>query len=205
MSYQQQTSKPSDFMVDPARDGIANSLWDTVTGTPALSGATPNQFRFNASAAVVRSDLLHATVEFSVNFPLSGAQTPANLVDDISFGLRNQSLGNLGRIDVFVDSSADTITFRTYDDFGSLESTTLTWDTDWNGAQTIFRFAWHSNGGCALAVRADGDTEYTHLATHNTSIPTRSLNPYVTVVGGENFDLDFIAVKRALHSSLMLI
>ena len=202
--YQTQVTQPSDFIIDPTRDGIANALWKAVSGTLALSGTTPERFRFNTDDAVVRADLLHATLDFSVRFPTTGVQTPTNLTDDIAFGFKNASMGNFGKIDVFVDQSEDEITFRTYDEFGTVESTVLTWDTDWNNAQTIFRIGW-TDSHVSLDVLVNGETAFVNLANHTTRVPNRPLNPFVNVVGADNFDVDFLAVKRALHSSIMLI
>lgn len=198
-------AQPADFIVDPARDGIANALWKFYTGAGALSGDTPDTFRFNADDAVVRADLLYAIVDFSVTFPTTGVQTPTDLANDISFGLKNQSRGTLGKIDVFVDQSGDSIVFRTYDEFGTVQSTTLTWDTDWNNAQTIFRIGWAKDHVSLQVLTAGGAAFDAILANHKTSIPVHPLNPFVTVVGAENFDVDFIAVKNAQHSSIMLV
>lgn len=210
MSRQAQTSQPSDFIVDPARDGVANALWKFYTGAGALSAATPDQFRFNADDAVVRADVLHGILDFSVRLPLTGVQTPTDLTNDISFGLKNQSLGNLGKIELFFDQSADAVHFRTYDDFGTLKQTVVTFDTAWNDdAQTIFRLSW-APSHVSLEKMEASDTAFTFIASHkdedaDTGVPTRPLNPFVTVVGAENLDVDFIGVKRAVHSSIMLI
>lgn len=197
-------AQPTHFIVDPARDGVANALWYTNSGALALSGASPNQFRFNTDDGIVRADLLYGVFEFSVRFPLAGVQTPTNLVNDIAFGLKNASMGNFGKIDVFIDQSGDSITFRTYDEFGTVQDTVLTWDTDWNTVQTIFRISW-SQGQVTLEVLPNAATAWVALASHTARIPNRPLNPFVTVVGAENLDVDFIAVRNAQYSSIMLI
>lgn len=204
MPLQRQTTQPSDFIVDPARDGIANALWKFYTGAGALAGTTPDRFRFNADDAVVRADCLNGIFDFAVRFPLAGVQTPTNLVNDITFGLKNQSIGNLGKIDFFVDKSENNATFRTYDEFGTVQSTVIAWDTDWNGALTIFRIGWDGKH-ISFDVMEAAATSFTNLANHTTRIPTRPLNPFVTVVGAENFDVDFIGIKNVQHSSIMLI
>ena len=208
MPNQAQTSQPSDFIIDPVRDGIANALWFASVGALALSGNTPDQFRFNTNEGVVRADLLHGIIDFSVQFPTTVVQTPTNLVNDIAFGLKNLSLGDLCKIDVFVDKSADTIVFRTYDEFGTKTETTLAWDTDWNSAQTIFRFGW-SESHVSLEVLKAAATAFVPLANHKKSaplnIPNRPLNPFVSVVGADDFDVDFIGIKRVVHSTIMLI
>ena len=51
----------------------------------------------------------------------------------------------------------------------------------------------------SLDVLANAATSVVALANHKLSstvnIPNRPLNPFVNVVGAENFDVDFIAVK----------
>lgn len=204
MSQKQQVTQPSDFIIDPSRDGVTNALWKAYTGALALAATTPDRFRFNADDAVVRADLLFGIVEFAVRFPLTGVQAVTNLVNDIAFGLKNQSMGNLAKIDLFADKSENTLTFRTYDDCGTVQSTVIPWDTDWNGALTIFRFGW-SDAHVSLDVLQAAGTAFTNLANHTTRVPLRALNPFVTVVGAENLDVDFIAIKNVQHSSIMLI
>ncbi len=204
MAQQTQVAQPSDFIVDFARDGIANALWKFFTGAGALAGTTPDRGRFNADDAVVRADCLHGIFEFAVRFPTTGVQTPSSLANDVSFGLKNQPMGNLGKVDVFVNKIGNSITFRTYDEFGTLQSTTLAWATAWNSALTIFRIGWDKTH-VSLDVLASGGTAYTNLANHTTSIPKRALNPFITVVGNDNFDVDFLAVRNTQHSSIMLI
>jgi len=197
----QKIAQPTHFILDPNRDGIANALWYANSGALAISGG---KFRFNADDGIVRADLLYGIFEFSVNFPLAGVQTPTNLVNDIAFGLKNASMGNFGKIDVFIDQSEDDAAFRTYDEFGTLQETIFDWDTDWNAAQTIFRICW-SDTQVTLQVLNDGETAWVSLVSHTTRIPNRPLNPFVNVVGAENLDVDFIAVRNAQYSSIMLI
>ena len=205
---EQHSSQPSHFIVDPNRDGIANALWKTISGTPAVNGSLPDiVFRFNTAHGLVRADCLHGQFDFSVKFPLAGANTVTNLVNDISFGLENVSLGNLCRIEFFADKSANKAYFRTYDEFGTVTSTEVTWAVAWNGVATVFRFGWSDNG-VSLQVLANAGTAFTSLATHKVAdynIPNRALNPFVNVVGAENLDVDFISMRNVQHSSIMLI
>lgn len=200
----QQVAQPSEVIVDPNRDGIANALWKANSGTLALAGTTPDRFRFNTDDAVVRIDCLHGIFEFAVRFPTTGAQTPTNLANDIAFGLKNLSLGNLAKVDVFIDKSENSITFRTYDDYGTAEEATLEWDTDWNSALTIFRIGW-SKDHVSLDVLVNSGTAWVNLASHTTRVPQRPLNPFVNVVGADDFDVDFIAIRNVQNSSVMLI
>jgi len=204
MPLQRQVSQPSDFIVDPNRDGVANALWYTNSGTLALAGTTPDRFRFNTDDGIVRMDMLDGQIEFAVRFPTTGVQTPTDLTDDIAFGLKNASMGNYAKIDVFIDQSGNSITFRTYDDAAQAQTTTLTWDTDWNTDLTIFRIGW-DKAHVSLEVLVNADTSFTTLANHTTRVPRRPLNPFINVVGADNFDVDFLAVRNAQHSSIMLI
>lgn len=204
MPAQKQTSQPTSFIIDPVRDG-ASSLLKALTGSVALAGTTPEKFRLNADDIVVVADLQYAIVDISVNIPLTTGQTPTDLVNDISFGLKNASMPALGKIDVFLDQSGDSITFRTYDDFGTAQSTTLTYDDDWNGAQVIFRFGWAPDHVSLATCIVGTDTAFTVIANHTTSVPTRALNMFATVVGAENLDIDFFAVKQAEHSLILIL
>lgn len=200
----QKVSQPSDFVIDPIRDGVSNALWKAISGSLALAATTPDRFRFNTDDAIVRADVKFGIFDFAVRFPTTGAQTPTDLTDDISFGLKNASMGNACKVDLFVDQSGDSATFRTYDEFGTVEQTGITWDTDWNNALTVFRIGW-SKDQVTLSVQANGDTAFTILATHKTSLPNRALNPFINVVGADNFDVDYISCRNVQNSSIMLI
>lgn len=202
-----QVSQPSSFVVDPQRDGVANALWKALTGAPSVAGG---KFRFNTADGLVRADLRYAIVDFSINLPLTGVQTPANLVDDLAFGLKGAALGDLGRIEVLFDKSEDNAALNTYDEFGTVTQTVLTLDAGWNAARTLFRVEWAPNHVTLKALKASA-TAWVTLASHKDSdttpagIPNRPLSPHVKSVGAQNFDVDFIAVTRAQGSSIMLI
>lgn len=187
------------FVVDPQRDGVDNALWLAVTGTPTVASG---KFRFNAAEGLVRADLLYGRYEFAVTAPLSGSQTVTNLVNDIEFGLKNLSLGNKGKIMLFADKSENTFQFSTYDDVGTVQTTSITWHTGWNAVETRFRIDWFQDR-IILSVLAGSDVEI--LATHKTSVGVYPLNPYVKVTGAENFDVSYILVEKAKESSIMLI
>ena len=199
--YPKSTS-PVSFIVDPQRDGVSNALWFEADPTLALSG---NKFRFNAASGVVRADVKYGRFEFSVTYPLTTGQTPTNLVNDIEFGLKNLSLGTLGKISVLADKSEDTFTFNTYDICGTaVQSTTITCTDAWGGAVTRFIIEWY-NDRIRLLVIDPSATATRVLAEHKTKIGSYPLNPFVTVVGAESFDVDYIVVDNANKNSIMLI
>lgn len=191
------------FIVDPQRDGIDNALWKAVTGTPTVFGG---KFRFNAQEGLVRADLLYGRIEFSVTLPLTAKTgTIADLVNDIDFGLKNLSLGNKSKIQVLFDKSEDTLTFNTYDRNGvTVETTNIPLQVEWNSAVTRFIIDWF-NDRVRLSVINVGTAVEITLAEHKTRVGQHPLNPYVKVVGAENFDVDYIAVEKSKGSSLMLI
>jgi hypothetical protein len=198
--YHPTTSKIS-FIVDPQRDGIGNALWFVVTGTPAVSSS---RFRFNTAEGLVRSDLKYGRFEFSLVLPTTGVQRPTNLNGDVEFGLKNLSLGTLGKIAIVISKSGNSITLKSYDDYGTLTSTVLTWRDAWNSAQTIFIFEWF-NDRVRLSVREASGTTASVEAEHTTGIPNRPLNMYVKASDNDNIDVDFIAVREANVNSTMLI
>ena len=189
------------FVVDPQRDGVENALWLAVSGTLSVAS---NKFRFNAAEGLVRADLLYGRYEFPVTYPLTGSQTPTNLVNDIEFGLKNLSLGNKGKIKLLASKSGNSIVFTTYDDSGVAQNTTITWHIGWNGVETRFRIDWFQDR-IGLSVLTGSDTEWEILANHKTRVGVYPLNPYVKVTGAENLDVAYILVEKAKESSIMLI
>lgn len=189
------------FVVDPQRDGVDNALWLTVAGTLAVAS---NKFRFNASEGLVRADLLYGRYEFAVTYPLTGVQTPTNLVNDLEFGLKNLSLGNKGKIKLLASKSGNSIVFTTYDDQGTAQNTTIQWHTGWNGVEARFRIEWFQDR-IILSVLTGSDSIWEIIATHKTSVGVYPLNPYVKATGAENFDVAYILVEKAKESSIMLI
>jgi hypothetical protein len=192
------------FIVDPQRDGIDNALWKAVTGTPIVSGG---KFRFNANEGLIRADLLYGRVIFPITLPLTGGETPqaiTDLVADIEFGLKNLSLGNIGKISVLFDKSEDILTFSTYDRFGTVQSTNIVLDTAWNSAVTSFIIDWFNDRIVLSVVNTSGTSEKV-IATHKTRVGQHPLNPFIKVTGAENLDVSYVAIEKAKSSSLMLI
>lgn len=130
--------------------------------------------------------------------------TTADFNGDVEFGLKNLSLGTVGKISVLADQSEDTFSFITYDIFGTAETTAITWDTDWNNQATRFIIEWF-NDRVRLLVLNNGDTSTRVLAEHKTRVGTYSLNPFIRAVGNDNVDVDYIIVDNAQQNSIMLI
>jgi len=196
---------PESFVVDPIRDGVANALWANIAGTPAVAS---NKFRFNADESLVRADLKFCRLEFMVNIPLTGVQTPADLVNDVEFGLKNVALGNKGKITVLLDQSEGTISFSAYDETGTvIETVTFDWDTDWNGTDTKFIIFWASDRAVLYVDGADPSNKVAEIQKpSDIGVFSRyPLNPWIKVTGAENVDVAYIAVDNAQSSSIMLI
>lgn len=191
------------FIVDPQRDGIDNALWKAVTGTPTVSGG---KFRFNTQEGLVRADLLYGRIEFSVTLPITAVSgVISDLANDIEFGLKNLSLGNKSKIQVLFDDSENTLTLNTYDRNGvTVQTTNIPLQVAWNSAVTRFIIDWFQDRIVLSVVNAGTATEIV-LAEHKTRVGQHPLNPYIKVVGADNFDVDYIAVEKTKGSSLMLI
>lgn len=139
---------------------------------------------------------------WTINVTINSA---GDLVNDIEFGLKNLSLGNISKIQVLADKSEDAFLFKTYDRNGiTAQSTTIQWQGEWNSAVARFVIDWFIDRVRLSVVNAGTETEIT-LAEHKTKVGQHPLNPYVKVVGAENLDVNYIAVEKAKGSSLMLI
>lgn len=189
------------FVVDPQRDGVANALWKFVVGTPSVTG---NKFRFNTAEGLVRADVYQGRFEFSVTIPLTGVQTPTNLVNDIEFGLKNLSFGNIGKIQIIAKQSTNKFTLNTYDMFGTVQTTDITYRTGWNGVVVRFAILWFQDRVRLMVIEPSGTVEQV-LAEHKVNVSDMPLNPYVKATGNDNFDVDFILVDKSRTSSIMLI
>lgn len=196
------TTVKTAIVIDPQRDGIANALWHVVTPDLAVSGG---KFRFNAAEGLVVGDLKFGRFEFKVNFPLTGVQTPANLNNDIEFGLKNLSLGTIGKISVLADQSAGTFIFTTYDVKGSSpQVTTIPWNTAWNGVDVRFVIEWF-NDRVALCAYVVSGTALEVLAQHKTSVGQYPLNVFVSATGNDNFDVSYIVLDNVMQNSFILV
>lgn len=150
------------FIIDAARDGIANALWFAVSGTPAMSGATPNQFRFSGDEGLVRTDVKYGRYEFSTSFTsLGSGVSPAGLVGNIEFGLKNLSLGARGYIRVVAKTGDTNMYFETADRYGSAQSFAFPWKAAYTTDKAQWIIDWFDGKPMAKLsiVVADGRTQ----------------------------------------------
>lgn len=203
MPLSRQIAQPTHYIIDPQRDGV-HGLWKDVTGAVTVASS---KYRFNADEGLITADLLYATVDFMIKVPLTGVQTPTDLVNDIDFGLKNLSLGNRGKIQLLLDKSEDSFSLVTYSDTGGASSiTAITWQTAWNGQDILCRVNWDKKRiyitidveGVGVAVNVD------HQTADSKQVGSFPLNPYVRVVGAENLDVSFIAIRNAQRSSIII-
>lgn len=157
------------FVVDPARDGVTNALWLAVSGTLALSAATPKQFKFNAAEGLVRADIKFGRVEFSVSYPLTGSQTPTTLASDISFGLKNLSLNGKGSVIVNANHLTGNMELIVSDRYGNTQTIAIPWRIAFNAAKKLFVIDWFDGKPLAkLSIAVPGPvTELTYTGRAN--------------------------------------
>lgn len=156
------------------------SFWKTTTGTPAVSS---NKLRFNAAAA--SSYLLHqyGDYEFAVNIPTTPSTGEAK-----QFGLRAPSTDTLGA--AYFEIVGAVFQVVTIDDGGTAETTAVTFDDDWDGAETKYRILWEPD---RVQFMVDGVI----VATHTTRVPTNALPLRIVNSDSDNTDIGYVAVRRA--------
>lgn len=169
------------------------TFWSEHTGAVAVD-TTDSTTALRVNADRLHSFLQHiyGTYEFSVNLPgVPDASTQQ------TFGLRNPTddttLGDSSIIPSGVYFSLDTnSTFQcvSHDDFGNQESSTVTWDTDWDGQQTKFTINWEED----LVNFLVNDTV---IATHSTRVPTKPFSLELRNLEAANMDVAYVRVARA--------
>lgn len=187
--------QPTNYRIDPERDGIDTAIWKTLSGTIALEGGSPDEFIFNEDYATTTLECIRGIFEFAVEFPLTGSQDPSDLVDNIEFGLHGSCWDGFRHIKLLADKTAGTLTFRTTDDLFNEEVTTITWNDAFNGDLVVFTITWNEDR-ILLHLLGDGGSLSQFVAEHTNHIPTFALNPYVKVDGAENFNIQWITLKN---------
>ncbi len=181
------------YTYDVGIKGGDTTFWADIVGAMAVSGTGINRV-IRVSADRLHSFLLHryGDYEFSINVPaVPGATT------DQTWGLRfpknDTTVTDTGIIAGGVFFSIDTnSTFQTisHDDFGVVEATTVTWDTDWDGQQTLFKVRWEQD----IVNFLVNDTI---IATHSARVPNEEMPVEVSNATASNFDLASVRVIRA--------
>lgn len=127
------------FYYDPIRSGYDANLWRTLSGSPAIvaGGRLSVDNGADAGSAIHYADFVKGDISFNVNVP----SAPGALASRV-FGV---SAPNTAAYIRFVID--DALTCQTSDGVDTAESATIQWNSDWTGANIVFRIRWE--GGTA--------------------------------------------------------
>lgn len=174
------------YTYDAAVKGADTTFWSQVEGAFA---AASGKIRLNADE--IASYLQHrfGRYIFAVNVPAVPTNGTARV-----WGLRNPGAATRGAAYFEQDSSQVAgIYCRTYDNWGNLQSTTVTHDSDWYGREVEYIVNWERDRVQFQVNDSDG---YRTLATHTTRVPDALLALNISDTVAENFDIGYVTVER---------
>ena len=125
------------FYYDPIRQGYDTNSWRTISGAPAVAGSGRIVVDAGvgiAGSAIHYADFLKGDISFNINVPSAPAAGDARL-----FGV--SAPNTLAYIRFSID---DALTFQTSNGTVTTESSDVTWDSNWTGANIEFRIRWEA-------------------------------------------------------------
>lgn len=169
------------YVYDVTVKGADTTFWKEVTGTLTV---VSNKLRFNADRAVSYIQHIFGMFVFFVNVPTNPAASDARVI-----GLRNP--GDATRGGAYFDFDSDGVfSTITYDEFTNRERTTVTWDSDWSGAEVRYAIRWEPD----LVRFYINDVV---KATHTSRIGKIAQALDVQNVNADNLDVGIIEVRGA--------
>jgi len=111
---------------DPARDGLDSSRWETLGGTPTVTGST---ITLNQASIIEKSDISRGAVRFKLTIPVAPTAGQSR-----TFGFKN----NVNKTEAVFIVSGTAFTAKVTDEDGNTDSETLTFSDDWVGDDKIF-------------------------------------------------------------------
>jgi len=180
----------SSYIYDPGVQGADTNFWSELQGTLVVSGAGAARV-LRISGEQIASYLKHrfGRYIFAVSIPAIPAAGTTRL-----FGLRNPGDPTRGAAYFEQDTTTTIIFTRSYDNLGTLESTSVAADTDWYGREVEFIINWEAD----LITFSVNDSDGVRvLSTHSTRIGTLPLALEITDTVAENFDVGHIIVDKA--------
>jgi len=125
------------FYYDPIRQGYDTNSWKTISGAPAVTGngrMVVDAGTGTDGIAVHYADFLKGDISFDVNVPSAPAGGDSRL-----FGVSAPGATAYIRFSIGAD-----LTCQTSDGITTTNSSAITWDSNWTGANTIFRIRWEA-------------------------------------------------------------
>ncbi len=170
--------------------GLDANFWDPDTGTVTATGG---KLRYTSAGNVSYAQFLYGDFEFALNVPTSPSAAEAKEWGLINPGDSDQR----GSIYFQIDTEFYTVT---EDETGAQRRTLITWDTNWDGVQTRYRFVWEEDGvrflinDTVIATHGGPYQGGTSSIQINTSIP---LSLRIRNGDADNTDLGFVNIRNA--------
>lgn len=122
------------YTYDAAIKGADTTFWSQIQGTIGVTGTQPAQ-KLVVNADSIASYLQHryGRYIFAINVPAIPAAGTTRV-----WGLRNPGAPTRGATYFQQDTSTTVLFARSYDNWGNLQSTSITADTDWYGAEVEY-------------------------------------------------------------------
>lgn len=127
------------FNYSPIRQGYDTNSWRTVSGSPTVDGSgriTIDNTVGIAGSAIHYADFLKGDVSMNVNVPVAPVAGTSRL-----FGMAELNSGSYIRFNI-----GSNLVCETSNGTLTTTSSSLTWDTNWTGANTIFNIRWEGGG-----------------------------------------------------------
>lgn len=171
------------YTYDAVVKGADTTFWANVEGAMA---AVAGKLRVNADE--IASYLQHrfGRFIFAINVPTIPAAGTTRL-----WGLRNVGAPTRGAAYFEQDTSTTVLFARSYDNSGTLQSTSITADTDWYGAEVEYIINWEKD---RIQFQVNDSDGYRTLATHVTRVGTLPLALNVMDTVAENLDVGYVTV-----------
>lgn len=170
------------YVYDSQVKGADTTFWSVLTGTLATASG---KLRFNADRAVSYIQHIFGKYTFAVNVPNAPAASDVRI-----WGLRNPQAATIGSAYFEVDSDA-TFQAVSYDNYGTAETTTLTFDSDsYDGSEIRYGISWEDD----MVQFLIGDTV---VATHTTRVGSSPLSLEIRNDNADNMDIGYIEVRHA--------
>lgn len=169
------------FIYDAARQGYDTALWKALTGTPSASSS---KLRFTSAAGIHYGDILRGEATFALAIPSSPSAG-----EDRRWGFYGANSTE------FIGFNISGSTFVAQVDTATTVSTTLTWNTDWDAAEVLWKIVWEPGiakfyiNGVNVATISESTTVAAPLA-----MPKGPLSLYVQNQEADNMDLGSVTV-----------
>src|SRR3990167_4089638 len=172
------------YVYDTSVKGADTTFWSNIQGAIAAVGG---KIRVSGDRAASYLQHRYGRYIFAINVPSIPAAGTTR-----AWGLRNPGSATRGAVYFEQDTSTTSLFCRSYDNNGTLQSTTVTADTDWYAAEVRYIINWERD---RIQFQVDDSDGYRTLATHTDRVGTLplSLDLQDTVV--ESFDVGNITVE----------